>query len=189
MRHILLTLSLMAAACGAQEQPSTNAGHAGSGSAGSGGSGKPKVVKDDTRDVTAVDLTSTENIRNACSAGITKYLTQFSIRPGSKACGQIPDEQGDLTGQKSLAIPDSCTLGHFYNVDAACTVSTDMTCMLPNGCTETRHLDFSWTPATLPDALETPDAFLGDGELTRTLTCPGKPMCSDSWTQITFNRI
>jgi hypothetical protein len=217
MKSVLFATLITSAACAvvAEDQPTyhaagrsgqaaagqgvTTAGQGGSqpyagtagqpATAGKGGQGgnMPTIVKDGTRQVVNVTLVATDKPINACATNVTKYLTQFHPKTG--ACGELPDEKGDYSGMKFLGIPANCTLGHFYNVDEACTVTTDLTCNLDNGCTETRYLDYTWRHAQIAGALTTDEALLGDGELKYTRSCPNKPECADTYTQITFNQL
>ena len=128
----------------------------------------PRVIVDKNRKVMSADLVPTEVMRNQCSLGIGEYIIQWV--PLESDCGELPDEIGDMStlDEQVLSIPSQCTLGHYYTQTEQCTVTTELICQTPDGCTETRYQDFDWKPNT--DGRP----WFGDGILKYTRECPTK---------------
>lgn len=145
-------------------------------------SGTPALIHDKNRKVTDLEFVVTEAPRNACSRDVRGVITQYV--PLKSTCGELPDEVGNLEDldPKFLSISQDCTLDSFWNTDETCAVTNDLTCELSTGCTESRHLDFDWSPVTDdPKVLKINEAFLGDGILKMTRSCPGKPDCEGEY--------
>jgi len=143
----------------------------------------PIVIIDEDRPVVVVTPTTvivTDKPRNHCTQGIGEYLTQYVATVGT--CGELPDESGDYSKADAsfLEIPKTCRLNKYYTAPDVCTVTTELVCDLPNGCTETRYQDFDWTPFT---AAKT---WFGDGLLQYSLACPNKPLCTATYHTASF---
>lgn len=152
----------------------------------------PVVIVDPTRPVTEMeesDFTVLSEERNACTAKIGAYLVQYAAVESESGvteptCGALPDEVGNMSklDANRLSIPKNCTLGHYYNQNDMCTLTTELICELENGCTENRYTDFNWQPATEADT-----TWFGDGLMRLTRTCPvAADSCSGTYHAAAF---
>ena len=147
--------------------------------------GGTPTIKHGDRKVNNNELVEVDRPRNSCSLNVKKHITQFTAI--KTTCGELPDEINDFSGLSDvvLSIPKTCTLGHFYNQDEHCTVTTELTCETSDGCTEVRYLDFDWTPQSNLTGAAVNEQFIGDGQLELTRTCAAS-RCEGTYRAITF---
>lgn len=136
--------------------------------------GTPKVIVDENRPVMDADHITTEAPRNQCSLEVGKYILQYV--PVKSTCGELADEVGDMRDLDPhvLSIPRVCTLGHYYNQDVECTVTTELVCITADGCEETRYQDFDWSPT------QDGKSWYGDGVLKLKRVC-GAQECEGTY--------